>query len=196
MLTKAQPTTDCFQKHQIDKLVPVQALVKCKMQDNLDFLQWTKRFWDQYYPGGDYDAVARRKGAPVSGAGGGAATGAPRAAAGSAAARRVGGGTTPSGGPRLGAGAAGGAASAALKAENNQLKETVVGLERERDFYFSKLRDIELLVQQAVEEDPEIEKQEDGLVKQIQLILYSTEEGFEIPAEGEEEELVDDQETF
>lgn len=166
------------------------------MQDNLDFLQWTKRFWDQYYPGGDYDAVARRKGAPVSGAGGGAATGATRAAAGSAAARRVAGGTTPSGGPRLGAGAAGGAASAALKAENNQLKETVVGLERERDFYFSKLRDIELLVQQAVEEDPEIEKQEDGLVKQIQLILYSTEEGFEIPAEGEEEELVDDQETF
>lgn len=68
-------------------------------------------------------------------------------------------------------------------------------MERERDFYFSKLRDIELLVQQAVEEDPEIEKQEDGLVKQIQLILYSTEEGFEIPAEGEEE-VADDQETF
>lgn len=193
---QAQTMIDCFQKHQIDKLIPVQALVKCKMQDNLDFLQWTKRFWDQYYPGGDYDAVARRKGAPVSGAGGGAAGGgAPRAAAGSAAARRVGGGTTPSGGPRVGA-AAGGAASAALKAENNQLKETVVGLERERDFYFSKLRDIELLVQQAVEEDPEIEKQEDGLVKQIQLILYSTEEGFEIPAEGEEEEVADDQETF
>lgn len=162
------------------------------MQDNLEFLQWSKRFWDQYYPGGDYDAVARRKGAAVSGAGGTAA-GAPRAAAGSAAARRTG-GTTPSG-ARLGVKAAGGgAASAALQAENNQLKETVVGLERERDFYFAKLRDIELLVQQAVEEDPEIEKQEDGLVKQIQLILYSTEEGFEIPAEGEE--LADDQETF
>ena len=70
-----------------------------------------------------------------------------------------------------------------------------MGLERERDFYFSKLRDIELLVQQAVEEDPEIEKQEDGLVKQIQAILYSTEEGFEIPAEGEAVEG-DDQETF
>lgn len=164
------------------------------MQDNLEFLQWSKRFWDQYYPGGDYDAVARRKGAPVSG---GPVSGAPRAAAGSAAARRVG-GTTPSGGARLGVGkaAGGGAASAALQAENTQLKETVVGLERERDFYFSKLRDIELLVQQAVEEDPELEKQEDGLVKQIQLILYSTEEGFEIPAEGEEEEGLDDQETF
>lgn len=77
--------------------------------------------------------------------------------------------------------------------ENATLKETVVGLERERDFYFSKLRDIELLIQQACEEDPEIEKQEDGLIKQIQTILYSTEEGFEIPAEGEG---LDDQETF
>lgn len=194
LLTEAHVLPDTFQKHQIDKLVPVQALVKCKMQDNLEFLQWSKRFWDQYYPGGDYDAVARRKGAAVTG---GPGAGAPRAAAGSAAARRVG-GTTPSGGARLGVGKAvgGGAASAALQAENTQLKETVVGLERERDFYFSKLRDIELLVQQAVEEDPELEKQEDGLVKQIQLILYSTEEGFEIPAEGEEEEALDDQETF
>lgn len=89
--------------------------------------------------------------------------------------------------------AGGGAASAALMQENATLKETVVGLERERDFYFSKLRDIELLIQQAVEEDPELEKQEDGLIKQIQTILYSTEEGFEIPAEGE---ALDDQETF
>ncbi len=81
----------------------------------------------------------------------------------------------------------------ALQQENNTLKETVQGLERERDFYFSKLRDIELLVQQACEEDPEIEKQEDGLIKHIQTILYSTEDGFEIPADAEG---VDDQETF
>ncbi|KAK7740455.1 microtubule integrity protein mal3 [Cytospora paraplurivora] len=184
---------NAFKAHQIDKPIPVQGLIKCKMQDNLEFLQWTKRFWDQYFPGDDYDALARRKGAPVSS--GGAA--APRAGA-TSAARRAAGGTTPSGGPRLGAGKAvgGGAASAALQAENKTLKETVVGLERERDFYFSKLRDIELLVQQAVEEDPEIEKQEDGLIKAIQNILYSTEEGFEIPAEGEEEEALDEQETF
>lgn len=164
------------------------------MQDNLEFLQWTKRFWEQYYPGGDYDAVARRKGGALTSAGAGA-PGAPRSATTSAAARR---GTTPTTGPRLaakagGGGLGGGAASAALQAENNTLKETVVGLERERDFYFSKLRDIELLVQQAVDEDPELEKQGDGLIKQIQNILYSTEEGFEIPAEGE---VVDDQETF
>ncbi|KAM7192046.1 Calponin homology domain containing protein [Naviculisporaceae sp. PSN 640] len=175
-----------FTKHQIEKTIPIEQLVKCKMQDNLDFLQWTKKFWDQYYPGGDYDAVGRRKGAPLPPSGGAARS------TGSAAARRPGGTTPTTGGPRVAKAAGGGAASAALQAENNTLKETVVGLERERDFYFSKLRDIELLVQQAVEEDPELEKQEDGLVKQIQTILYSTEEGFEIP-EGEQ---LDDQETF
>ncbi len=152
------------------------------MQDNLEFLQWTKRFWEQYFPGGDYDAVTRRKGAPLP-------AGAPPRS-GTAGARR--GGTTPTTGARL-AKTGGGSGGAALQQENSTLKETVVGLERERDFYFSKLRDIELLIQQAVEEDPEIEKQEDGLIKQIQTILYSTEEGFEIPAEGE---VLDDQETF
>jgi RP/EB family microtubule-associated protein len=154
------------------------------MQDNLEFLQWTKRYWDQYYPGGEYDAVARRRG---SGAPPPAA--APRAAT-TGAARR---GTTPTTGGRVAKAGMGGASSLALQQENNTLKETVQGLERERDFYFSKLRDIELLIQQACEEDPEIEKQEDGLIKHIQTILYSTEDGFEIPAEAE---VLDDQETF
>ncbi|KAG5972608.1 hypothetical protein E4U58_006328 [Claviceps cyperi] len=178
---------NAFTKHQIDKPIPVEALIKCKMQDNLEFLQWTKKFWDLNFPDHDYDAVARRKGGalPASGAGGAA----PRAPT-STGARR--GGAT-SAAPRVAKTAGVGPGSAALQQENNTLKETVVGLERERDFYFSKLRDIELLIQQAVEEDPELEKQEDGLVKQIQLILYSTEEGFEIPEEGEP---LDDQETF
>ncbi|KAL2164021.1 hypothetical protein VTH06DRAFT_3235 [Thermothelomyces fergusii] len=174
-----------FTKHNIERSIPVEALVKCKMQDNLEFLQWTKRFWDQYYPGGEYDAVARRKGAAVAPAG----PAPPRAPSG--AAKRPG-GTTPTPGLRPGPKAGPSPATAALQQENNTLKETVVGLERERDFYFSKLRDIELLIQQAIEEDPELEKAEDGLVKQIQTILYSTEEGFEIP----DTEQADDQETF
>lgn len=177
---------NCFAKHGIDRPMPVEQLVKCKMQDNLEFLQWTKRYWDQYFPGHDYDPVSRRKGqaglAAGPGAGGGARAPAARrapAASNSAAPRT----RTP-----LGAGgAAGGAAAAALREENGVLKETVTGLERERDFYFSKLRDIELLIQQSMEADPELEKDE-GLLKQIQTILYSTEEGFEIPAEGEQEE--------
>jgi len=166
---------DCFTKHQIDRPIGVEGLIKCKMQDNLEFLQWTKRYWDQYYPGGDYDAVGRRKG---SGPPPAAAPSAPvprtsGAGAGAGAARR---GTTPT---TLAAGRIRtpqtGANSAPLIAENNQLKETIVGLERERDFYFSKLRDIELLLQQAVEADPEIEKDNDGLIKHVQAVLYSTE---------------------
>ena len=148
------------------------------MQDNLEFLQWSKRYWDQYYPGGDYDALARRKGvggapaaaapAPVSSRTSGAGVSA------TSAARR---GTTPTTTSSVARGARPptGGASAAVLAENNQLKQTVEGLERERDFYFSKLRDIELLLQQAVDADPEIEKADDGLVKHIQAILYSTE---------------------
>lgn len=163
---------DCFAKHQIERLVPVESLIKCKMQDNLEFLQWTKRFWDQYYPGGEYDAVARRKGAGAPAAAAPAPTSA--RTSGPGAARR---GTTPTTAParRTAGVGGGGAATAAVTQENNQLKETVAGLERERDFYFSKLRDIELLLQQACEADPELEKDEDSLIKQVQAILYSTE---------------------
>ena len=168
-----------FTRHQIERLVPVEALIKCKMQDNLEFLQWTKRFWDQYYPGGDYDALARRKGSGAPATSAPPAVAAARTSGAGAAARR--GGTTPTTAtsgtaagrpPRA---ALGGPGASALSQENTQLKETVTGLERERDFYFSKLRDIELLVQQAIEHDPGLEADEDGLVKQIQAILYSTE---------------------
>ena len=148
------------------------------MQDNLEFLQWSKRYWDQYYPGGEYDALARRKGAggapaaaaptPVSSRTSGAGVGATNAA------RRGNTPTTTTSGAR-GVRPAAGGASAAVIAENTQLKQTVEGLERERDFYFSKLRDIELLLQQAIEQDPKLEEMEDGLVKSIQTILYSTE---------------------
>ena len=168
---------DCFTKHQIDRPVPVESLIKCKMQDNLAFLQWSKRYWDQYYPGGDYDAVARRKGSGAP-----TATAAPSSRNSGAGAARQ--GTTPTAAPAVrGARATGGGvgASAAAMQENAALKETVTGLERERDFYFSKLRDIELLLQQAVEADPEIEKDEDGLIKHIQAILYSTEVSFSLP---------------
>ena len=188
-----------FTAHQIDRPIPVERLVKCKFQDNLEFLQWTKRYWDQYYPGGDYDALSRRKG---QGSVGGNP---PPAARGNSAVKR---GTTPTVGGVRTRTPIGGPSASALQQENHSLKESVQGLERERDFYFSKLRDIELLVQSSVDENPD--SAEDGLVKHIQGILYSTEvgisndsksivsktdtkkDGFEIPDQVEEEDL----ETF
>ncbi|OGE50675.1 hypothetical protein PENARI_c016G11956 [Penicillium arizonense] len=181
-----------FARHQVDKPIPVQSLTKCRMQDNLEFLQWVKKYWDQHYPGGEYDSVGRRKasGAPASVGGPAPTSRAPS----SHSARR---GVTPTTGaarPRV-AGAATGAATAALQTEIATQKEAIAGLEKERDFYFAKLRDIELLLQSAIEEDPELEKEEDTLIKHIQGILYSTEDGFEIPAEGEEV-VAEDLETF
>lgn len=59
------------------------------------------------------------------------------------------------------------------------------GLEKERDFYFSKLRDIEILCQ----EDEPTDAQND-LVQRILNILYATEDGFappdDMPPEEEE----------
>jgi RP/EB family microtubule-associated protein len=70
-----------------------------------------------------------------------------------------------------------------------ELKVTVDGLEKERDFYFGKLRDIEILIQEQLESHPDEEQQDGGVLKDIQGILYNTEEGFEVPPEGEEQEL-------
>ena len=149
----------------------MESLVKCKMQDNLEFLQWSKRYWDAHYPGGEYDAVTRRKASgPAPSGGGGGGVG--RSMGGSSAARRA--PMANASAPRTRTPQSGGQ-SAALAQENNVLKETVTGLERERDFYFAKLRDIEMLIQTAIEADPEIEKDNNSILKQIQTILYSTE---------------------
>lgn len=166
--------SNTFRKHNVDRPLPTEQLVKCKMQDNLEFLQWTKKYWDQYYPGGDYDAHGRRKGAAPSG--GGASMGNSRMSVGTGgggggARRPVGGGAAA---PRSTSRQTG-PANPALQQKNAELMETVQGLERERDFYFTKLRDIELIIQQAMEADPALEEDEGSLLKQIQTILYSTE---------------------
>lgn len=181
-----------FKAKKIEKPIPIEKLVKCKMQDNLEFLQWIKRFWDQNYGGQGYDPVARRKGVPIdtpatiaplaSGSRGGLSTGGSRS-----------GGKTPIGGHR--AGSTQPHNDAAVLHLQNQVKELsthLEGLEKERDFYFEKLREIEILVQAQVEQ-LEAEQKDDPLLKQIQAILYSTEEGFEVPDPNTQ---VDEEETF
>lgn len=43
------------------QFIPVDKLVKAKYQDNLEWLQWLKAFFDRTGAAADYDAVARRK---------------------------------------------------------------------------------------------------------------------------------------
>ncbi|KAJ7599611.1 microtubule binding protein [Mycena floridula] len=175
-----------FKAKKIDKPIPVEKLVKCKMQDNLEFLQWIKRFWDSNYGGHEYDAVARRKGAPADapvtvaplGSGGGGLK--PNAAVR---------GKTPVGGYRSSSTQPNEAVQL-LQGQVKELSSHLEGLEKERDFYFEKLRDIEILVQSQLETDQQDGVPESGTLKEIQKILYSTEDGFEVPegTVGDEEE--------
>ena len=42
--------------------MPVEKLMKGKFQDNFEFLQWFKKFFDANYDGHDYDALEARGG--------------------------------------------------------------------------------------------------------------------------------------
>ncbi|KAI8372925.1 calponin homology domain-containing protein [Radiomyces spectabilis] len=195
-----------FDKHKVDKVIPVDRLMKCKFQDNLEFMQWVKRFWDQNFPGGAYDALQRRKGGapPVKTVRAGGATAARRPAA--AATARSTSRTTAMSGRGSSASASGNGLdhhSSSMIIELNkqisELKMSVDSLEKERDFYFGKLRDIEIMVQEQLElAEGHDDAPEYVCLKEIQTILYSTEEGFEIPPEGEEGLVADeyDDETF
>lgn len=50
-----------FVKIKCDKVVPTDRLIKAKYQDNLEFMQWMKRWFEMEYNGAAYDAKARRK---------------------------------------------------------------------------------------------------------------------------------------
>jgi len=183
-----------FKAHKLDKPIPIEKLVKCKMQDNLEFLQWIKRFWDQNFQGHGYDPVSRRRGAPTDtpvtiaplapthrgGVGSSLSTGGSRA-----------GGRTPISGHRS-ASTQPNEAIQALQAQLKEMSTHMEGLEKERDFYFAKLRDIEILVQQELESPESGETKATDVLKEIQKILYSTEDGFEVPDGG----AVDEEETF
>ncbi|KAF8386061.1 hypothetical protein PRIPAC_75203, partial [Pristionchus pacificus] len=210
--------------------------IKGKFQDNFEFLQWFKKFFDANYDGHDYSPLEARFGEnlPEGGKGVsmGGGTGAsrmpmrsvnvPRPAAvptrtssnhsvssNSAAtpavkkpvaptpkttpARPIGGGlmkpsasalkTAP---PSISSNTADQEKIAALKGEledtQRQLAESdqvVASLEKERDFYFSKLRQIEIVCQE-VDETGQVPP-----IARFLEILYETEDGFAPPEEDE-----------
>ncbi|XP_023682345.1 microtubule-associated protein RP/EB family member 3b isoform X2 [Paramormyrops kingsleyae] len=181
-----------FKKMNVDKVIPVEKLVKGKFQDNFEFLQWFKKFFDANYDGKEYDPVLARQGqdvAPPSNPGEHKprVSYKPKKASGASVPHRTSPtvpktmpgpqralNNTSSLGTRKNTATArnGGSESEAQIAELNQqlmdLKLTVNGLEKERDFYFSKLRDIELICQ-------ENDSENNPILGRITEILYATE---------------------
>ncbi|KAI8916409.1 calponin homology domain-containing protein [Gorgonomyces haynaldii] len=158
-----------FDKHKIENAIPVERLIKCKFQDNLEFLQWVKKFWDQYYPGGSYDAQARRKSLDrvksatkeVKEPKEIKKTVKPRPAEKEKVVQEY------------------QKVTHDMTSQVQQLKTTVEQVEKEREFYFSKLREIELYIQSCYEKS--VSNETDKAFKEIQAIMYKTEDGFETP---------------
>lgn len=163
-------------------------LVKAKYQDNLEFLQWLKRFFDINYNGEPYDAVSRRKGQDLYYIMGGNKVGNAQGGARGAPVRKP--VTSTAGKSTVGKSTVGTASVAAKKAsttaaavdnsalsadlkqmqaELSEAKLNMDTLEKERDFYFGKLRDIEMLLQaNATQQTP--------LTENVLKILYASEE--------------------
>lgn len=204
-----------FKKMNVDKIIPIDKLIKGRFQDNFEFLQWFKKFFDANYDGREYDALLARDNLPMGmGSGAGAPKGngvsavvAPRKMpVGPTVAARAGIKPISKVAPsrplvqsppsRFGGGAVNvntSKSSSQNSVTNQQIEELTAqmtdmrlnfeGLEKERDFYFSKLRDIEILCQDD-------EQSQSPFVQKILEILYATEDGFappdEIPPEEEE----------
>lgn len=139
-----------------------------------------KRYFDLNYNGEPYDAVGRRKGVDFFYLGGGIQKGISKPVAKKPSA--------PSGSKPLGgapktkpvvSGIKGDKKSDDLQNELNELKLTSDTLEKERDFYFGKLRDIEVLLQ-AQKDDT------NPVIEMVMKILYATEdEKVEIDENGQ-----------
>merc|ERR1719250_65130 len=178
---------ESFKRLQIAKEVPIQRLVKGRFQDNFEFLQWFYKFYTINDSGRseDYDPVAVR-----GNTGGG--TGITKSPVKRPPTKKS---TVPAAAAvshvkKSGSGTNANAEVKRLTKEVSDLTLTVEGLEKERDFYFSKLRDIEVICQEKESDDSYKE-----FVAQIIEVLYATEEGFgaaeeelEAELEGEEEQ--------
>ncbi|NP_001025298.1 microtubule-associated protein RP/EB family member 3a [Danio rerio] len=169
-----------FKRMNVDKIIPVERLVKGKFQDNFEFVQWFKKFFDANYDGKEYDPIQARQGQDVAPPPNpGPQRTSPTVPKNMPTPQRV--TTTIRKNPTH---ARNGGSDAEITELNQQLMElklTVDGLEKERDFYFSKLRDIELICQDH-------EAESSPVISRIIDILYATEDGFAPPEDDEIDE--------
>lgn len=194
-----------FKRMNVDKIIPVEKLVKGRFQDNLDFIQWFKKFFDANYDGKEYDPVAARQGqdaipppdpgeqifnlpkkshhaasSPTAGASRSTST-TPKSATPTSrpsSAKKIPVTATPAKGEKELE-----AQVTHLTEQVNTLKLALEGVEKERDYYFSKLREVELLCQEQGEENA-------PFVDRLMEVLYASDEqeGAEL-AEGDGQEV-------
>lgn len=191
MIQNYKVLQDVFTKLKITKNIEVNKLVKGRPLDNLEFMQWMKRYCDSVNADAlySYNAVERREASK-----GGRDTN-KRSSSTNASSKphpsqpirrsAVHNQTNVSSKKVLRSSAAAsdvsapnGAVEQAYIEEITELKLHVDSLEKERDFYFSKLRDVDLLCQR-----PELENLR--IMSVIQKILYATEEDSMILEEAE-----------
>ncbi|KAG8043650.1 hypothetical protein GUJ93_ZPchr0458g22727 [Zizania palustris] len=161
---------DVFNKLRISKNIEVNKLVKGRPLDNLEFLQWLKRYCDSVNGGimnENYNPVERRskgckeRSLKIS-----------KKSSKSLQANRLSGANSTDRGPCVGK-VCNAIAEEHFIEQIQQLSEKIAGMkvsvdsaEKERDFYFSKLRDIEILCQKP-------ESEHLPMAKAIKKILYA-----------------------
>ncbi|XVF15496.1 hypothetical protein REPUB_Repub09cG0158800 [Reevesia pubescens] len=180
MIQNYKVLQDVFNKLKITKHIEVSKLVKGRALDNLEFMQWMKRYCDSVNGGGlhNYNPVERREASKGGKEGGKKSAPQQSSTKGSTTAPRP----TSSHGRRNNndvsssvnhfnqsakTSAKPPTATTAYDQQITELKLSVDSLEKERDFYFGKLRDVEILCQ-----TPEIE--DSPIVAAIKRILYAT----------------------
>ncbi|XP_019182440.1 PREDICTED: microtubule-associated protein RP/EB family member 1C isoform X1 [Ipomoea nil] len=198
MIQNYKVLQDIFNKLKITKHIEVTKLVKGRPLDNLEFMQWMKRYCDSVSGGAThgYNALERRE-ACKGGREANKKSAAPQPSAKTAAAstkhaphngRRndvtnTSCATNPSGKTSRPSSSGGRPVyseteKAAHVKQITELKLSIDSLEKERDFYFAKLRDIEIVCQ-----CPEIENL--PVVEAIKRILYATDSDESIVVEAQ-----------
>ncbi|XP_010271073.1 PREDICTED: microtubule-associated protein RP/EB family member 1C-like [Nelumbo nucifera] len=189
MIQNYKVLQDVFNKLKITKHIEVNKLVKGRPLDNLEFMQWMKRYCDSVNGGllNNYNALERREAckggkdaskrtAPMQ-ASTKTSTAAPKTQS-SHNTRRNDQSSVHSTNQPVKTGRPVSSGGPDYDKQITELKLSVDSLEKERDFYFEKLRDIEMLCQ-----CPEIEHL--PIVGAIQRILYATVDSASVVAEAQ-----------
>jgi len=174
-----------FTKKKIDRYIDVDKLTKRSFQFNMEFLQFMKTYWDMHSPDANSsENVFKEPNAPAPAPPrkAPAVSGPPSAAPPPSGPRRV---ERPAEAkadgpaPASAAGSISSRAHAELQSEVTDLKISVDNLERERDFYYNKLREVEVLCQAH-------EGEQTPFLQEVLAILYKPDDNEEFAAPEEE----------